>query len=324
MRPACVDMVFELARRDPRVAYIGSDLSPDLAERMKKEMPDRAFMEGVSEQHVIGMAAGLAMEGFIPFVHTIATFITRRCFEQVAVDLCLHNLPVRLIGNGGGLVYAPLGPTHLAIEDIAIMRALPNMTVVAVCDADEMRRFMRQTLDWPGPVYIRLAKGFDPIISREADGFQIGRAILMREAAGGDPVLMIATGVMTTRALEAAETLARDGIETVVLHVHTVKPLDVAAVRHQARRSRLVLTLEEHTLVGGLGSAVIDALVEGGGTLPPIARLGIPDSFAHHYGSQDDLMAIYGLQPPQIVETVRAALSRTPRLAPGGLQRVAP
>ena len=105
-------------------------------------MPGRAFMEGVSEQHVVGMAAGLAMEGFIPYVHTIATFITRRCFEQVAVDLCLHNLPVRLIGNGGGLVYAPLGPTHLAIEDIAIMRALPNMTVVAVCDAEEMKRFM--------------------------------------------------------------------------------------------------------------------------------------------------------------------------------------
>ena len=140
MRPACVNMVFELAKRDPRVAYIGSDLSPDLTERMKAEMPGRAFMEGVSEAHVIGMAAGMAMEGYIPYVHTIATFITRRCYEQVAVDLCLHNLPVRLIGNGGGLVYAPLGPTHLAIEDIAIMRALPNMTVVSVCDADEMKR----------------------------------------------------------------------------------------------------------------------------------------------------------------------------------------
>src|SRR5579864_2766212 len=185
MRPACIDMVFELAKRDPRVAYIGSDLSPDLTELMNKEMLGRAFMEGVSEQHVVGMAAGLAMEGFIPFVHTIATFITRRCFEQVAVDLCLHNLPVRLIGNGGGLVYAPLGPTHLAIEDIAIMRALPNMTVVAVCDADEMRRLMPQTLDWPGPIYIRLAKGFDPIVSREANGFEIGEAIPMREAVGG-------------------------------------------------------------------------------------------------------------------------------------------
>ena len=114
-------------------------------------MPDRYFMEGITEANVIGMAAGLAMEGYIPYVNTIATFITRRCYEQVAVDLCLHNLPVRLIGNGGGLVYAPLGPTHLAIEDIAIMRALPNMTVVAVCDAEEMKRFMDESLDWPRP-----------------------------------------------------------------------------------------------------------------------------------------------------------------------------
>jgi transketolase len=316
MRPACVDMVFELAKRDPRVAYIGSDLSPDITLRMKKEMPGRAFMEGVSEQHVIGMAAGLAMEGYIPFVHTIATFITRRCFEQVAIDLCLHNLPVRLIGNGGGVVYAPLGPTHLAVEDMAIMRALPNMTVVAVCDADEMRRFMPQTLDWPGPIYIRLAKGSDPIVSRDAPGFRIGAAIPLREAAGPGAVLMVATGVMTTRALAAAETLARAGIDATVLHVHTVKPLDVAAIRRHARSASLVLTLEEHTLLGGLGSAVTDALVESGDALPRILRLGLPDAFVHHYGSQDDLLAIYGLQPPQIVETVRAALGGARMSAP--------
>jgi transketolase len=309
VRPACVDMVFELAKRDPRIVYIGSDLSPDLTERMKKEMPGRAFMEGISEQHVVGMAAGLAMEGYIPYVHTIATFITRRCFEQVAVDCCLHNLPVRLIGNGGGLVYAPLGPTHLAIEDIAIMRALPNMTVVSVCDADEMRRFMPQTPDWKGPIYIRLAKGFDPIVSKPEHGFAIGKAIVLREARARGCVLMVATGVMTTRALQAAEALASQGIESTLLHMHTVKPLDVEAVRHHAKDARLILTLEEHTVIGGLGSAVIDALVDGGArALPPIRRLGLPDDFAHKYGSQDDLMELYGLQPPQIVAAVHDAL----------------
>src|SRR5271155_2974762 len=227
MRPTCVNKVFDLAERDPRVVYIGSDLSPDLTARMKQEMPGRAFMEGVSEAHVVGMAAGLAMEGFIPFVHTIATFITRRCYEQVAVDLCLHNLPVRLIGNGGGLVYAPLGPTHLAIEDVAIMRALPNMTVVSVCDADEMRRVMDQTLDWPGPIYIRLAKGYDPIVSRAELGFTIGKANVMREAGGrGARVLRVTTGVEPRRALAAADELAADGIECTILHMHTIKPLD--------------------------------------------------------------------------------------------------
>jgi len=248
----------------------------------------------------------LAMEGFIPFVHTIATFITRRCYEQVAVDLCLHNLPVRLIGNGGGLVYAPLGPTHLAIEDVAIMRALPNMTVVSVCDADEMVRFMDQTLDWPGPIYIRLAKGFDPIVSREEFGFEIGKAIPMRVAAGGvDRVLLVSTGVATTRTLAAAELLEVKGIECTVLHVHTVKPLDTMALLHFAHDVAVVVTIEEHTVIGGLGSAVTDALVDGCRLrIPLIRRLGIPDVFAIKYGSQDQLMAMYGLQPPQIAESV--------------------
>jgi transketolase len=311
MRPTCVDKVFELAERDPRVAYIGSDLDPPLVKRMKQEMPGRAFMEGVSEQHIVGMSAGLAMEGFIPYVHTIATFITRRCYEQVAVDLCLHNLPVRLIGNGGGLVYAPLGPTHLAIEDIAIMRALPNMTVVSVCDADEMKRFMDQTLDWPGPIYIRLAKGFDPIVSRPELGFTIGKAIVMREAIGRDRVLLVSTGVATTRALDAATTLAAEGIECTVMHMHTVKPLDIEALLHHAGFARLIVTIEEHTLVGGLGSAVVDALIEHlPGAMPPVKRLGIPDVFAHKYGSQDQLMELYGLQPPAIAQTVRDGLQR--------------
>src|SRR5579864_7256279 len=181
MRKTCLDRVYKLARDDPRVVFIGSDLSPGLLEEMREEMPERWYMEGVMEQHVVGMAAGMALDGFIPYANTIATFFTRRSFEQVAVDLCLHNLPVRLISNGGGLVYAPLGPTHLAIEDMAILRALPNMTVVAPVDAEEMKRFVPQTLDWPGPIYIRLAKGGDPVVSRAEDKFTIGKAILMKQ-----------------------------------------------------------------------------------------------------------------------------------------------
>src|ERR1700683_2062187 len=185
MRATSQNMVYDLAKRDKRVIFIGSDLSPGLLAEMKKEMPERWFMEGVTEANVVGMAAGLAMEGYIPYVNTIATFITRRCYEQVAVDLCLHDLPVRLIGNGGGLVYAPLGPTHLAIEDIAIMRALPHMTVTAPADAKEMVRLMNCTLEWPNPIYIRLAKGGDPVVSRDELGFTIGKALEMREAKGG-------------------------------------------------------------------------------------------------------------------------------------------
>src|SRR5260370_29270707 len=171
MRNACLEKVHDLAKRDGRVVFIGSDLSPGLLADMKREMPERWYMEGITEQNVVGMAAGLALEGYIPYANTIATFFSRRSYEQVAVDLCLHNLPVRLISNGGGLVYAPLGPTHLAIEDLAIMRALPNSTIVAVCDAEEMTRFMDVSVDWPGPIYIRLAKGGDPIVSKAQTGF---------------------------------------------------------------------------------------------------------------------------------------------------------
>jgi transketolase len=311
MRNTCLNMVHELAKRDERVLFIGSDLSPGLLGEMKREMPHRHYMEGVTEANVIGMAAGLAMDGFIPYVNTIATFITRRCYEQVAVDLCLHNLPVRLIGNGGGLVYAPLGPTHLAIEDMAIMRVLPNMAVVAVCDAPEMIRFMELSLDWPSPIYIRLAKGGDQIVSRDSNGFTIGKAIPMRKARRRHPVALISTGVMTTNCLAAANLLEREGVDASVLHVHTVKPLDEAEILEHAAGARLVVTAEEGVAIGGLGSAVTDLLVgQLGRSLPAIMRLALPDAFPHKYGSQSDLFELYGLMPQQIAASVASALSK--------------
>lgn len=316
MRKACLDRVHKLAREDDRVVFIGSDLSPGLLAEMKREMPERWFMEGISEQNVVGMAAGMAMEGFIPYANTIATFFTRRSYEQVAVDCCLHNLPVRLVSNGGGLVYAPLGPTHLAIEDLAIMRALPNMTVVAVCDAEEMKRFMDVSLDWPGPIYIRLAKGGDPVVSKPENGFAIGKAIPMRAAREPRPVVFMTTGVMTTNALDAAEILAGEGIDSALVHFHTVKPLDEAAVIEHARGARLVVTVEEGIAIGGFGSAVTDLLVEElGPAMPRIRRIALPDAFAKNYGVQKDLFEVYGLTPPQIAANVVETLARHEKAA---------
>ena len=199
----------------------------------------------------------MALEGKIPYVNTIATFITRRCYEQVVLDASLHNVNVRLIGNGGGLVYAPLGPTHLAIEDLAIMRAVPNMTIVAPADADEMRRLMAQTLDWNGPMYIRLAKGGDPVISSEENTFSIGKGIVMREPG---EVLFISTGIMTRNALLASELLDATGISSGVLHCHTVKPLDQELILSLTKNIRLIVTVEEHIISGGLGTAVLETL----------------------------------------------------------------
>jgi transketolase len=308
MRKTCLDQVYELAKRDPRVVFVGSDLGPDTLAEMRDEMPDRFFMEGVTEANIIGMAAGLAMEGYIPYVNTIATFITRRCYEQVAIDLCLHNLPVRTIGNGGGLVYAPLGPTHLAIDDIALMRTLPNMTVVAPTDAQEMKRFMAQTLDWPGPIYIRLGKGGDPIVSRDEDGFAIGKAIAMREGAD---VLIVATGVMVERVMKAAGHLAGQGIGCAVLNMHTLKPFDADSVLRHAQGRKLIVSVEEHLAAGGLGSALADLVSTDLNTVrPPLLRLALPDEFTHDYGSQDSLLESYGLQGPQIAASIASALAR--------------
>jgi transketolase len=310
MRKRCLDMVYALAQRDDRVVFIGSDLSPGLLGEMKKAYPQRYFMEGVAEANIIGVAAGMAMEGLVPYVNTIATFITRRCYEQVALDLCLHDLPVRLIGNGGGYVYAPLGPTHQAIEDLAIMRALPNMTVTAVCDAEEMTRLMNASLDWPHPIYIRLAKGGDPIVSRPDKGFAIGKAIDMSANGGNADALLVATGVATTAALEASKRLAEDGVRCRVLHVHTVKPLDSHAIVAAAHEVRLVVTIEEHSVIGGLGSAVLEALADAGEALPPVRRLGIGDEFAKHYGNQQKLMDVWGINPQGIAGAVTDGLAR--------------
>jgi len=313
MRETCLKMVYELAKQDERVVFIGSDLSPGLLKDMKADYPDRYYMEGVYEQNIIGMAAGLAMDGYIPYVNTIATFLTRRCYEQLAVDICMHKLPIRLIANGGGVVYAPLGPTHLAIEDISIMRALPNMTVVSVCDANEMIRFMKETIDWPHPIYIRLGKGYDDVVSKDDVSFKIGKAIKMHQTAAISPlnILLISTGVMTQRALKLATVLEGLSASVTILHMHTVKPLDEEAILHHAKQAQLVVTMEENVLIGGLGSAVTDFLSEVMGTnMPLIKRFGLPDMFPEKYGSQDQLLDYYGLGIEKMREGILQTLER--------------
>jgi transketolase len=313
MRKTCLDMVYDLARADERIFFLGSDLGVGTLDRFKAEMPERFFMEGISEANLVGMAAGLALEGKIVYVNTIATFLTRRCFEQIALDLCLHNLPVRLIGNGGGLVYAPLGPTHEATEDIAILRALPRMTILAPADADEMRRMMPRTVDHPGPLYIRLGKGGDPIVTDPRRPFEIGRAYSMRD---GCDALLISTGVMLKTALDAAELLAADGIGAGVLHVPTVKPLDEAALLAACRRVGVVVTIEEHTILGGLGSAVAELLAEAAFAAPKrFKRVGLPDAFPDRYGSQASLLERYSITPQRVAALVQE-LGHSPREKP--------
>ena len=250
-------------------------------------------MEGISEQHIIGMAAGLAMEGFIPYVNSIAPFLTRRCYEQVLVDICLHDLPVRLLANGGGVVYAPLGPTHLAVEDIAILRAIPNMSIVAPCDADEMKRLISQSEKYPHPLYIRFAKGGEKVISQESSNFKIGKGIVLKSPNEG---LFITTGVMSQKAMEAVSILLKKGVSCGVLHLHTIKPLDTELVLDLVSKVNAIVIAEEHIINGGLSSAILEICSD---NIPmethKISRIGIPDKFSDKYGSQDELLSYWGI-----------------------------
>ena len=300
MRKTSLDCIYQLAQQDERVIFIGSDLGPGVLSEFKRNIPERFFMEGIAEQYIVGMAAGLAFDGFIPYINTIATFLTRRCFEQLAVDLCMHDLPVRLIANGGGLVYAPLGPTHQAIEDIGILRTLPNMTIVAPCDADEMARLMGASLHWPHPLYIRLAKGGDPVVSKSELGFEIGKGIHLKNA--GD-VLLVTTGITAQIGLQASESLSKENIDCGVFHMHTIKPFDYDGLFQASESVKLIITIEEHVLNGGLGSAVLEAFSDHG-LEKTIIRLGIPDVFVKKYGSQELLMSEFGLDQEKIFNLV--------------------
>jgi len=302
--------VYELAKKDERIVFIGSDLGVGTLDRFKNEFPDRFFMEGVSEANLVGMAAGLALEGKIVYVNTIATFLTRRCFEQNVLDLGLHNANVRLIANGGGVVYAPLGPTHLAIDDIAIMRAIPNMTVVAPCDANEMARLMPLTVEHRGPVYIRLGKGGDPIVSTDAAPFEIGRAISIIR---GDDALLVSTGITLKIALDAAAGLEAQGISAGVLHMPTVKPLDVGAFLAHAAPVEAIVAIEEHSVIGGLGGALAEIVAEAAfDPAKRFKRIGIPDVFPHGYGSQATMMAQCGITAERTMIVVRELLATRP------------
>lgn len=307
MRKTCLDCVYELAKEDDRIVFIGSDLGAGTLDRFKREMPDRFFMEGISEAHLVGMAAGMALEGRIVYMNTIATFMTRRCYEQIVLDLCLHQAQVRLIGSGGGLVYAPLGPTHQAIEDIALLRTLPGMALFAPADAAEMRRMMPHTVGLPGPAYIRLGKGGDPVVTPDQP-FVVGRAYALKPGADA---LIVTTGITGAMALEAAALLDAQGVATGVLHLPTLKPVDTEALLAQLAPAPVVVSLEEHTRIGGLGSILAELLAETPFPVPKrFARIGLPDAFADQYGSQATLMAHMGLSAEAVVRTVRGLRDR--------------
>lgn len=299
MRNAFAAEITTLAGEDERIVLLSGDIGNRLFDEYKARHPHRFYNCGVAEANMIGMAAGMALCGLRPVAYTITPFITTRCLEQIRVDVCYHNLPVVIVGVGAGLCYASLGATHHACEDIALLRVLPNMTVVCPGDAWEVRLALRAALEHSGPVYLRLGKKGEPVVHTQPPDFVIGKGIVVR--AGYD-VCLLSTGNVLPIAVEAAEELDAHGVSAQVVSLHTVKPLDEALLHQAFSRFAVVATIEEHSRLGGLGSSVAEWLADRPFLKARLLRFGTADTFLHGTGDQAHARRHLGLTAEHIAE----------------------
>lgn len=303
MRAAFIAALEEAARSDDRIWLLSGDLGFSIVEGFRKEFPDRFVNMGVAEQDMLGVAAGLAMSGKVVFAYSIANFAVMRCLEQIRNDVCYHDLPVRVVSVGGGLDYGAQGYTHHGVEDLAVMRAMPNMTVLAPADQVEVRQLVAALETLPGPAYVRLGKTSRNHVHMGGCAVRIGRAITVRD---GRDVTLVSTGAVLGIAVDVAEALCEQGIEARVLNMHTVKPIDAEALDAAARETALVVTLEDHSVVGGLGAAVLESLAAH--RVRVLVR-GLPDVPSGVAGSADYLRASAGFTAARIASDIARVLS---------------
>lgn len=308
MRNAFADEITRLAPEDKRLVLLSGDIGNKLFDRFKVAAPGRFFNCGVAEANMMGVAAGMALSGLRPVVYTITPFTTTRCYEQIRVDVCYHRAPVIIVGTGSGLSYAELGPTHHSCEDLAILRVLPGMTVLAPADSAELRQLLRGALAQDGPVYMRIGKKGEPAVHPDAvTDITIGRASRLRD---GSDVCLIGCGTIVSEVLRAADMLESRGVTTRVESFHTVKPLDVDCLEQAFHRFPVVAVCEEHSLLGGLGSSVAEWYCRQRGALGELVGIGVADEFMHEVGSQDYARRRFGIDAEGIVSRVTDALRR--------------
>lgn len=306
MRTAFFRALMNAAENDPRVQLVVGDLGFGVVEPFAERFPNRFLNVGVAEQNLTGIAAGMALSGKTVFTYSIGNFPTLRCLEQIRNDVCYHKANVKIVAVGGGFSYGALGMTHHATEDLAILRVLPEMTVVAPADPIEAECATHAVAACPGPCYLRLGRAGEPVIHRSRIVFEIGKAIRVRD---GDDITLISTGGLLGTALQVAEVIAEQGFQARVLSMHTLKPLDTDAVLLAARETRAIVTLEEHSIIGGLGSAVAEVLADSGETRISFKRLGVASAFANVVGSQEFLREQNGLSTQAILQAVEPLLA---------------
>ena len=297
MRKVYCDTMIALAKEDPRIVDVEADLTGAHGMKpFKAAYPDRSFNVGIAEANMVGVAAGLSACGKIPFVHSFATFASRRCFDQIAISVCYAGLNVKIVGSDPGVGAELNGGTHMALEDMGIMRTLPGMTVFEPTDSVQLRKALPAIVEHEGPVYIRLFRRQAENVFDDDYEFDLGKADLLRD---GSDVTLIASGVCVANALQAAETR--------VLNIHTIKPIDADAVIKAASETGALVTAENHNVIGGLGSAVAEVLAEQRPT--PLERVGVKDHFGQ-VGKAPYLMGVFGITAADIAKAARKAIAR--------------
>ena len=309
MRTAFIKTLLGLAKENPAIMLLTGDLGFTVFEEFRDTLPAQYLNAGVMEQNMVGTAAGLAMSGRIVFVYSIVPFATFRCLEHIRNDVCYHDLPVCIVGVGGGYSYGHMGSTHHALEDIAALRALPNLRIVCPGDPVETRAAVRAIASSGHPAYLRLGKAGEPVLHDSSVPFTIGKSIEMRP---GNGLTLIATGNMLETAVAVQKLLAEQNVTARLLSMHTVKPIDEEAIAQAARETKLIVTIEEHSRIGGLGSAVAEVLSARSCRTEHLL-CAAPDAFAETVGSQQFFRTKAGLDPKAIFDRILQVRSSLPR-----------
>jgi len=305
IRDAFGEALVELGKENKKIVVLSGDLEDSTrAEYFKKEFPERFFNLGIAEQDILGTAVGLSLDGLIPFACSFAVFLTNRAYGVLRISICYNKRNVKIIGSHAGLTVGEDGATAQCLEDFAITRVLPNLTIISPVDAIETKKATKEIAKFCGPVYMRLSRAKFPILTQESDTFAIGKANIMRE--GGD-LTIIACGLMVSEALLAADMLTKEGIDARVINMHTIKPLDEDIIIQSAKGTGAIVTVEEHQINGGLGSAVAEVLAKNYPT--PQEFVAVKDSFGES-GAPQELLKKYNLKDVDIAEAARKVLKR--------------
>ena len=307
MRFEAVRAVYEYGLKHDNTCFITGDYGHSKTEEIRRDFGDRYLNGGMSEQNIIGVAAGMAISGLKVAVYSIVPFITLRCLEQIKIDVCEQNVDVVIIGGGGGFAYGGAGATHYSIEELAALSALPNMKIAVPADPRETYELTKQLLELGGPGYIRIGSGRESALPVPEYQVEFGKGVVVRK---GSDITIFASGTIVSEALRAANILEKNGTSTEVVNMHTIKPLDTDIVLDRGRNRKGIFTLEEHNLIGGFGSAIAATLLENNARPVVFKRFGVPDEWPKKVGAQQYLRDYFGLSAERVADKIKTCLDK--------------